>query len=62
MDVAGILVAAVAAAADTDPDDRLESIVVVGQKENLGTQRTPEAITALPADFLKENNIRTPGT
>src|SRR5580698_9988301 len=56
--VAGILAGSVAAAADTDPDDRLESIVVVGQKENLGIQRTPEAITALPADFLKENNIK----
>jgi len=57
--LAGILVASVAAAADTDPDDRLESIVVVGQKENLGIQRTPEAITALPADFLKQNNIKS---
>jgi iron complex outermembrane recepter protein len=57
--LAGILVASVAAAADTDPDDRLESIIVVGQKENLGIQRTPEAITALPADFLKQNNIKS---
>ena len=57
--VAGVLVASVTVAADTDPDDRLESIVVVGQKENLGIQRTPEAITALPADFLKQNGIKS---
>jgi iron complex outermembrane receptor protein len=57
--LAGVLVASVAAAADTDPDDRLESIVVIGQKENLGLQQTPEAITALPADFLKQNAIKS---
>jgi iron complex outermembrane receptor protein len=57
--LAGVLVASAAVAADTDPDDRLESIVVVGQKENLGIQRTPEAITALPADFLKQNGIKS---
>jgi iron complex outermembrane receptor protein len=55
----GVLVATAAAAADTDPDDRLESIVVVGQKENLGLQQAPEAITALPADFLKQNAIKS---
>jgi len=57
--VAGVLVASAAVAADTDPDDRLESIIVVGQKENLGIERTPEAITALPADFLKQNGIKS---
>jgi iron complex outermembrane receptor protein len=57
--LAGVLVASATVAADTDPDDRLESIVVVGQKENLGIQRTPEAITALPADFLKQNGIKS---
>jgi iron complex outermembrane receptor protein len=56
--VGGILLAPVVGAAATDPSDQLESIVVVGQKENQGLQVTPEAITALPAEALRENGIR----
>lgn len=43
-----------------EASDELESIVVVGQKENESLQRAPEAITALSADALKENFIRRP--
>ncbi|HMD75436.1 MAG TPA: TonB-dependent receptor plug domain-containing protein, partial [Steroidobacteraceae bacterium] len=56
--IGGILLAPLAAAATTDPNGQLESIVVVGQKENLGIEKAPEAISALPTDFLKENNIK----
>ncbi len=45
-------------AASTDSSDELESIVVVGQKENEGIQRAPEAITALPTEVLKQNVVR----
>jgi iron complex outermembrane receptor protein len=55
----GILVTPVVRAASTDAGDQLESIVVVGQKENQGIQRAPEAITALPADVLRENNVKS---
>ncbi|HLW25507.1 MAG TPA: TonB-dependent receptor [Steroidobacteraceae bacterium] len=48
-----------AGAADT-PDDQLQTIVVVGQKENQSLQLAPEAITALSADTLRENFIRAP--
>jgi iron complex outermembrane recepter protein len=57
--VGGILIAPMVGAADSDPSDQLESIVVVGQKENQGIQRSPEAITALTADALKENNVKS---
>src|ERR1700676_4350741 len=40
--------------------DELESIGVVGEKENQDIQRAPEAITALSADTLKQNFIRSP--
>jgi iron complex outermembrane recepter protein len=43
-----------------DSSDELESIVVVGQKENESLQKAPEAITALSADALKDNFIRAP--
>lgn len=43
-----------------ESSDELESIVVVGQKENEDLQRAPEAITALSADTLKNNFIRAP--
>lgn len=46
-----------AVAADSD---ELESIVVVGQKENESLQRAPEAITAISGDALKQNFIRAP--
>jgi iron complex outermembrane recepter protein len=42
------------------PDDQLQTIVVVGQKENQSLQLAPEAITALSADTLRENFIRDP--
>ena len=56
--VGGILSASVVGNAVADSSDQLESIVVVGQKENLGIQQAPEAITALSSDFLKENGVR----
>jgi iron complex outermembrane receptor protein len=46
------------AAADA-PDDQLESIVVVGQKENQGIERAPEAITAISSDVLNENQVKS---
>src|SRR6202790_4987165 len=54
----GILIAPVVGAAGSDSTDQLESIIVVGQKENIGIQRAPEAITALPAEVLKQNAVR----
>ena len=56
--IGGILLAPIVGAATTDSTDQLESIVVVGQKENLGIEKAPEAISALRTDFLKENNIK----
>lgn len=56
-----VIAMAAPAAATSEASDaagQLDSIVVVGQKENQGIQRSPEAITALPADFLKQNNVR----
>src|ERR1700683_2640018 len=56
----GVLLAPVmGAAALADTSDELESIIVVGQKENQGIQRAPEAITALPADVLTQNQVRS---
>src|SRR5580692_12429947 len=56
----GVLLAPVAAmAADSETSDQLESIIVVGQKENQGIERAPEAITALPADVLQQNQVRS---
>src|SRR6202789_2029597 len=46
-------------AADSDSSDQLDSIIVVGQKENQGIQRAPEAITALPTEVLKQNVVRS---
>src|ERR1700737_3624517 len=54
----GILIAPVVGVAASDSSDQLESIIVVGQKENIGIQRAPEAITALPAEVLKQNAVR----
>jgi iron complex outermembrane recepter protein len=50
------IVGAVAA----DSPDELESIVVVGQKENESLQKAPEAITAISTQQLRENFIRAP--
>ena len=55
----GILSAPMVGVAAADPTDQLEGIVVVGQKENQGIQRAPEAITALPADVLRQNAVRS---
>lgn len=49
-----------AGAATTTDSDELETIMVVGQKENQTLQRAPEAITAISGDSLKENFIRAP--
>jgi iron complex outermembrane receptor protein len=54
-----MLTASVVAADASDEPDQLESIVVVGQKENQSLQRAPEAITALSADALKENDVKS---
>ncbi len=56
--VGGIMLITAIAAAAADTSDELESIIVVGQKENQGLQKAPEAITALSADTLKQNGIR----
>jgi iron complex outermembrane receptor protein len=53
-----MLLAPLMQAVAADTSDQLESIVVVGQKENQGLQMAPEAITALPAEALRENAIR----
>ncbi len=55
-----VMVAPFAAAAPADPSDEIQSIIVVGQKENQTLQRAPEAITALSADALQQNVIRNP--
>src|SRR5579863_3386118 len=56
----GILLAPMmGAAADSGSSDQLESIIVVGQKENQGIERAPEAITALPAEVLQQNQVRS---
>jgi iron complex outermembrane receptor protein len=55
----GTLIAPMVGMAASDSSDQLEGIVVVGQKENQGIQRAPEAITALTADTLKENAVRS---
>src|ERR1700692_351258 len=56
--VGGLLIAPVVGAAGADSDEPA-NIIVVGQKENQGIQRAPEAITALTADTLRENDIRS---
>ncbi len=61
--VSGILIAPWAAAveiepADDDSLDKLETIIIVGQKENLWIQRAPEAITSVSFQSLQENAIR----
>jgi iron complex outermembrane receptor protein len=57
--VGGILLAPLAGAATSDSTDQLQTIVVVGQKENLGIENAPEAITALTADALAQNWIES---
>jgi iron complex outermembrane receptor protein len=59
-----LLVPAVGAAStdstsSSNSSDELESIIVVGQKENQGLQRAPEAITAISADSLRENGVKS---
>ncbi|MDB6087049.1 MAG: TonB-dependent receptor, partial [Gammaproteobacteria bacterium] len=54
----GILLAPVMGVAASDSPDQLESIIVVGQKENQEIQRAPEAITALPAEILRQNSVK----
>ena len=54
-----VLAPLVGIAAPTDSSDELDSIIVVGQKENQGIQRAPEAITALPTEVLKQNVVRS---
>jgi iron complex outermembrane receptor protein len=53
-----VLFPVVGAVAVESPGE-LESIVVVGQKENQGIQRAPEAITAISADTLKQDNVKS---
>src|ERR1700693_2811572 len=55
----GILIAPVVGAAGANSPDQLESIIVVGQKENLGIEKAPEAITAITADVLAQNAIQS---
>src|ERR1700676_418072 len=57
--VGGILLAPLAGAATSDSMDQLQTIVVVGQKENLAIEKAPEAITALTADALAQNWIQS---
>jgi iron complex outermembrane recepter protein len=57
--VGRILLAPLAGAATPDSSDQLETIIVVGQKENLGIQEAPEAITAITADALAQNSIES---
>ncbi len=45
-----------------EPSDELESIVVVGQKENQDLQKAPEAITALSADSSRTTSSGRPRT
>ena len=56
--ICGLLVPPIAGAAAADAPDQLEYIIVVGQKENLGLQLAPEAITAITPSILAENAIQ----
>jgi iron complex outermembrane recepter protein len=53
----GLLGVPAIGASATDTPDQLEQIIVVGQKENQGIERAPEAITAISADTLKEDHV-----
>src|ERR1700678_2016698 len=55
-----IVLVPVVGTAVADSGDELESIVVVGQKENESLQKAPEAITAISTQQLRENFIRAP--
>src|SRR6204780_2646514 len=57
--VGGMLLAPLAGAATPDSSDQLESIIVVGQKENTGLQVAPEAITAITGDALALSSIES---
>ena len=57
--VGGMLLAPLAGAAAPDTSDQLESIIVVGQKENLGIEKAPEAITAITGDALALSSIES---
>jgi iron complex outermembrane receptor protein len=54
-----LLASSIGMVAHADSSDELDSIIVVGQKENQGIQRAPEAITALPTEVLKQNVVRS---
>src|ERR1700723_1934303 len=58
--MSAIVLVPVVGTAVADSGDELESIVVVGQKENQNLQKAPEAITAISADAMKQNFIRAP--
>jgi iron complex outermembrane recepter protein len=55
-----IVLVPVVGTAVADSGDELESIVVVGQKENQSLQKAPEAITAISAEAMQQNFIRSP--
>jgi iron complex outermembrane receptor protein len=57
--IGGLLLAPLAGAATPDQSDQLESIVVVGQKENLAIEKAPEAITAITGDVLALSSIQS---
>src|ERR1700683_1830715 len=57
--VGGMLLAPMVGVAIADSPGQLESILVVGQKENTGLQVAPEAITAITADSLAQNSIES---
>jgi iron complex outermembrane receptor protein len=54
-----LIVPAAEAATDTASPDTLDSIIVVGQKENQGIEKAPEAITAVTAEALTQNAVRS---
>ncbi|HUE10143.1 MAG TPA: hypothetical protein VMQ54_04365, partial [Steroidobacteraceae bacterium] len=54
-----MLLAPMVGVAIADSPGQLESIIVVGQKENTGLQVAPEAITAITADSLAQNSIES---
>jgi iron complex outermembrane receptor protein len=40
-----------------DAPDQLQTVIVVGQKENQGIERAPEAITAISAEALSQDHV-----
>src|SRR3982074_868166 len=57
--MSAILLAPMVGLAASDSSDQLESIIVVGQKENHEIQRAPEALPALRAEVLRQNGVKT---